>query len=58
MYKPLRILVVVLLSPIWVPIWLMVMGVGVTMGQPMTWVALVMHFKYRYRAPTDRRDEP
>ncbi len=47
MPKTLRLVALILLAPIWLPFWLLVMGVGATIGQPMTWASMVMHWKYR-----------
>jgi hypothetical protein len=47
MSRQLRIVLLVLLSPIWLPFYLMVMGLGIMVGQPMAWPSLLMQLKYR-----------
>ena len=37
----------ILLAPIWLPFYLMVMGLGIMLGQPMIWPSVLVHLKYR-----------
>ena len=46
MRGPWRLVLLIVLFPIWFPFWMIVMGVGIMTGQPMMWASLMMHFKY------------
>ena len=47
--RTLRLVLLILLTPIWLPFYVMVMGLGMTMGQPMVWPAMLMQMRYRPR---------
>ena len=47
MPRPLRLALTIVLAPIWLPFYLMVMGLGIMLGQPMIWPSVLVHLKYR-----------
>jgi hypothetical protein len=58
--RPLRLTITIVLAPIWLPFYLMVMGLGIMLGQPMIWPSILMHLKYRtpHDPPLQLRSHP